>query len=253
MRHWFGGGVPDFVIAPGQQVEREDGGIGYLSLLSPDVPLWVYDPRSGERVTDLLDSHSEPVSEILSGPYGELPRFRGPDEVRQLLIGQALPDPDPDDEDAQREEPPRFSLVTTEIVELLATAERRIADLEESAGDGETSASSHPLMWHVDGEVSSRRSHGVYVNMEGRSQRVTGLRARLSDVDPDTVVTVRLLALDPVTGADSVLGEIDLSASRTAHQRWPDEVLSNGAELTTEVELTGEGSAEHLTVQVMVR
>lgn len=108
-------------------------------------------------------------------------------------------------------------------------------------------------MWHVDGEVSSQRSHGVYSNMEGRSQRVTGLRARLSNIDPDTVVTVRLLALDPDTGTDSVLDEIDLSASRTSHQVWPDQTVSNGAELTTEVELTGEGSAEHLTVQVMIR
>ncbi len=253
MRYWFGGSVPDFVIAPGQQIEREDGGIGYLSLLAPNVPLWVYDPHTGERVTDLLDAHSETVDEILSGPYGELPRFRGPDEVRELSIGQALSASDPEEEDGSDEEPPRFSLVTNEIMGLLASAERRIADLEESTGEGETTSTSHPLMWHVDGEVTPQRSHGVYTNLEGRSQRVTGLRARLTEVSPDTVVTVRLLALDPDTGTDEVLGEIDLSASRTSHRIWPDETLTNGAELTTEVELTGGGSAEHLTVQVMIR
>lgn len=253
MRHWFGGGVPDFVTAPGQQVERNDGGVGYVSVLSPGVPLWLYDAGTGERVTDLLGSFSEPVDEIVSGPYGDLPRFRGPDGTLLLLIGPSTEDGAPGGEDPPEDESPRFLLTTTDLPDLLTSAERRLVDLESQAGGGEAVATAHPLMWHVDGEVTAQRSHGVYCNLEGREQGVSALRARLSGVDPDTVVTVRALSVDPDTGTASVLGSVDLSATRTSHQVWLDEALSNGAELTTEVELTGQGSAEHLTVQVMVR
>ncbi|GAA1460549.1 hypothetical protein NE857_05565 [Nocardiopsis exhalans] len=136
MRHWFGGAVPDFVVTPGHQVDSESGGFGHLALLSPNVSLWVYDVGSGERVTDLQDAHGEPMSEVLSGSYGELPRFRGPEGTRQVLAGQAPSSGAPENDDGQDEQTLRFILTTTDLADLLAQAEQRITELEELVSDG---------------------------------------------------------------------------------------------------------------------
>lgn len=135
MRHWFGGAVPDFVVSPGHQVDGEEGGFGHLALLFPNVTLWVYDIGSGERVTDLQDAYGDPVNEILSGPYGELPRFRGPEGTRQIRVGQAPSFTAPENGEQQDEQTLRFILTTTDLADLLALAEQRITELEALVSD----------------------------------------------------------------------------------------------------------------------
>lgn len=135
MRHWFGGAIPDFVVTPGHQVDSEGGGFGHLALLSPNASLWVYDLESGERLTDLQDAYGEPVNEVLSGPYGELPRFRGPEGTRQVLVGQAPLFTDPEEGGEQDEQTLRFILTTTDLADLLTLAEQRITELEALVAD----------------------------------------------------------------------------------------------------------------------
>ncbi|WP_040685579.1 hypothetical protein [Nocardiopsis baichengensis] len=65
-------------------------------------------PDTGDRLTDLLDHRGEPVIELAAGDHGNIPRFRGPDEIRSVLISQA---PTKGDEETELV---RRSLVSTE-------------------------------------------------------------------------------------------------------------------------------------------
>lgn len=250
MRYWFGGQPSDYVIAPGEQVLLSDESVGYQPLLVPGVTLWVYDYETGDRLTDLLDGTGSPVEDLRTSDYGLIPRFRGPDEVRRVLVGPA---PEPNGEEEQSS-PGRWVLTSTDWPVIVAQVENRVAVLEDAPGDGEEGpepvATAHPMIWS-QAQVQARTSSHRYVNLEGRQQTVTVVRAEAGVVSGQ--VDVHLLTVDMVTGTATVGAAVSLTSEAPTNTISPNLSVSAGTGVTVSVEVAEGTEAEGLTVQVMIR
>ncbi|MEV0608136.1 hypothetical protein AB0I61_17395 [Polymorphospora rubra] len=92
-RSWFGGRVPDFVIAAGTDFEIAPGVVGKVAVLVGGVEhkLW-NEKEGGTQYTDLLNEEGAAISTVTSLPMpaiGSLPRFQGPDDVKRMYISAA--------------------------------------------------------------------------------------------------------------------------------------------------------------------
>ncbi|MGW5877790.1 hypothetical protein ACWFMI_14740 [Nocardiopsis terrae] len=252
MRYWFGGQPSDYVIAPGEQVLLTDESVGYQPLLVPGVVLWVYDHETGDRLTDLLDGTGNPVEDLRTSDYGLISRFRGPDEVRRVLIGPA---PQSSGEEEEPSSPGRWVLTSTDWPFIITQVEDRVVALEDNPGGGEEGpepvATAHPMIWSQAGEIQPRTSAHRYVNLENRQQRVTVMRAEASVVNGQ--VDVHLLTVDPVTGTATVGAAVALTPEAPTNTITPDLAVSTGTGVTVGVEALEDTNAEGLTVQVMIR
>ncbi|MFC9084896.1 hypothetical protein [Nocardiopsis dassonvillei] len=250
MRYWFGGQPSDYVVAPGEQVLLTDESVGYQPLLVPGVTLWVYDYETGDRLTDLLDGTGNPAEDLRTSDYGLIPRFRGPDEVRRVLIGPA-PQPSGDEEQSS---PGRWVLTSTDWPAIVAQVETRVAVLEDTSGGGEEGpepvATAHPMIWS-QAQVQARTSSHRYVNLEGRTQTVTVVRAEAAVVNGQ--VDVHLLTVDMVTGTATVGAAVSLTPEAPMNTVSPALSVSAGTGVTVGVEAAEGTEAEGLTVQVMIR
>lgn len=246
-RYWFGEQPADFVVATGEQVTITGEQVGYRAILYPGARLWVYDYTSGTRLTDLLDSSGAAVSEITASSYGRIPRFRGPDEVRRLLIGQA------EDEFAEGELPDlhKWAMTTLDWPPIIDTLTGRVAELE--AGDGDVIATAHPLIWALSGTLDTDHvSQHPYWAIEGRAQTVTAVRAQATVTTGK--VTCRVLTIDPSTGATTPVAAVVLDTTTDTATVTPDAAVSDGTGVTVEVERgTTSDEVADITVQVMLR
>lgn len=239
-RYWFGNQPADFVVAPGDHVELTSTLTGMEAVLAPGVTLWCWDYTTGDRITDLLDEHGSPIAEVTTDSYGRLPRFRGPDGVERMLIGQP---PDGD------EEKPRHTILTTSYPDIVEGLRTRIAALEADSG-GEYTSSAHPLIW-TQSDVETRISPHVVANLDGREQTVTHVRAAAT-VDAGGQVGVTVYTVDLGTGthtARQVLQLTDTTPDITVTPTW---TVPDGQGLTVGVDLVA-GTATDLTVQVMTK
>jgi len=239
-RYWFGNQPSDFVVAPGDHVELTSTLTGMEAVLAPGVTLWCWDHTTGDRITDLLDEHGNPIAEVTSDSYGRLPRFRGPDGVERMLIGQP---PEGD------EEKPKHTILTTSYPDIVEGLRTRIAALEADSG-GEYTSSAHPLIW-TQSDVETRISPHVVANLDGREQTVTHVRAAAT-VDAGGQVEVTVYTVDLATGthtARQVLQLTDVAPSATVVPTW---TVPDGQGLTVGVDLVA-GTATDLTVQVMTK
>lgn len=258
MRYWFGGSPADYVISPGQQAQLPGEMVGYQTVLVPGVRLWVYSYDTGDRVTDLLDATGNQVDSLLTAEYGAIPRFRGPDEIRRLLIGPeptGVDDPDPGDDPLEVQG--RWIITTTDWPTIMSGLDTRIGALEDGGGgdpeDPEPAGSAHPLVWtHPDRVEESRTSPHPVWNLEGRSQRVTTVRAQATVTSGELLCQV--MVIDPDTGTHTPIAALILD-EETAHAVvTPDMIVSEGTGLTVRVEPgTVDDEAADVTVQVMVR
>ncbi|GAA1456981.1 hypothetical protein NE857_09095 [Nocardiopsis exhalans] len=253
MRYWFGGQPSDYVIAPGEQLPLGDDTIGYQPLLVPGISLWVYDYDSGERLIDLLDDTGSPNTELRTSDYGLIPRFRGPDEVQRALIGPA---PLPENDQGEEENTPgRWVVTSSDWPTIIAQVNRRVTRLEDEGtdggDDGEIIATAHPMLWSQAGELQARASPHRYVNLEGRTQIITRLRAEAGVSEGQ--VDVHLLAVDLDTGSTSIIAAVSLTEDSPASMVSPEVTISVGTGVTVEVVLSDDAVAEDLTVQVMIR
>ncbi|CAM4072117.1 hypothetical protein [Nocardiopsis rhodophaea] len=250
MRYQFGGTPADFVVAPGHQVQLTPDTLGSQAVLVPGAQLWVWHPDTGDRLTDLLDHRGEPASEITADDHGAVPRFRGPDEVKKVLIGQA---PTSSGEDAG--ELTRHLLASTDWPADVAKLNTRITALETSSGDdnsgGDYVATAHPMMWHMGGPLETKRSPHAYHNLEGRPQTITVLRAQATITAGE--VSVRVLTIDPATGEGTVAASVTVTPGTPWALIRPHVEVSDGTGVTVEVDVPEEAEAEDLTVQVTIR
>lgn len=255
MRYWFGGSPADYVVSPGDQTQLTEEVIGYQAVLVPGVRLWVYDYDTGDRVTDLLDATGNLVDMLLTAEYGKIPRFRGPDEARRLLVGPEPTgpvNPGEDEEEAQG----RWIITTSDWPTIVNGLDTRIGVLEDGGGGGddpEVVATAHPLVWTHPGEVTEDRTspHPVW-NLEGKSQRVTVVRAQATVTSGELTCTV--LTIDPDTGTTTPIGAVLLDTTTAHAVVSPDVTMSDGTGLTVAVERgTETDEVSDVTVQVMVR
>ena len=259
MRYWFGGGPADYVISPGQQAQLPGEQVGYQTILVPGVRLWCYDHQTGERTTDLLDATGNQVGHIVTAEYGAVPRFRGPDEVRRLLIGPeptGPAEPEPGGDDDPGENQGRWTITTVDWPVITDQLDTRIGAMEDGGGGGEDPdpvGSAHPLVWTHPGQVAESRTspHPVW-NLDGRSQRVSTVRAQATITSGELTCTV--MTIDPDTGTHTPIAALLLNESTGHAIVTPDAPVSGGTGLTVRVELgTADDEAADVTVQVMVR
>ncbi|WP_160051304.1 hypothetical protein [Nocardiopsis sp. FR26] len=253
MRYWFGGSPADYVISPGQQVQITTETIGYQTILVPGVRLWCYDYDTGDRTTDLLDASGSQVDHLVTVDYGAIPRFRGPDEVRRLLIG---PEPADPGAGAETETPSRWIITSTDWPTIVSSLATRVTALEDTGGGGgepiDAVATAHPLVWSLDGEAETRTSPHSYWNLEGKGQTVTKVRAQ-GNVIAGTLA-VHVLTIDPVTQATTIIAALLLDSTNPHATTTVDAAVSDGTGLTVAVELGSDGDQiEDVTVQVMLR
>lgn len=258
MRYWFGGSPADYVVSPGDQVPLTDEMIGYQTVLVPGVRLWVYDPDTGDRVTDLLDSVGNQVDHILTAEYGAIPRFRGPDEARRLLIGPEPTGPtDPGEDDGGQEAQGRWIITTPDWPLIVGGLDSRVTVLEQGGGgdpeDPELVATAHPLVWTYPGPVNEdRTSPHPYWNLEGKNQTITTVRAQATVTTGE--LTVVVLRIDPDTQDTTQIGAVLLDTTTTHAIITPGFTLSEGSGLTVGVERGSEADdIADVTVQVMAR
>lgn len=245
-RYWFGDQAADVVVAPGDQTEV-DALLGYTAVLAPGVALHCYDYTTGDRTTDLLDASGTPVGEIVTGQDGRIPRFRGPDGVERMVIGQDPATLPPEADPAGH----RWTILTTSYPDIVDGLRTRIADLEADAG-GEFTSSAHPLLWASTGAVSTHVSPHQVANLDGRSQTVTAVRASAA-LDAASELTVTVSTVDLDTGALTPVETLSLTTAEPVDVvEDPAWVVPDGAGLVVGVEVD-QGSAEDLTVQVMVK
>lgn len=245
-RYWFGDAPADWVIASGDQHEFPGDAVGQVAVLMPGVTLWCWDYGSGDRVTDLLDAQGNPVSEVHADSHGRIPRFRGPNSVERLLIGQPPP------QDPEAEVPPRQVLLTTSYPEIVEGLRSRIAALEADSG-GEYTSSAHPLIWTQAGDVETRVSPHIIANLDGRDQTVTHVRAAIHSLvgAAEVDVTVYTVDLDTLAHTEREVIRLDLShLDVTVEPTW---VVPDGQGVTVGVEVVTPGVLQDLTVQVMTR
>jgi hypothetical protein len=243
-RYWFGDQPADVVVAAGDQVGVETM-VGYLAVLAPSVTLWAYDYDTGVRITDLLDSGGVEISSITTDLTGRIPRFRGPDGVERMLVGQ---DPTglPEGTDV-----PRWTVLTTSYPDIVSSLRDRLAALEADAG-GEYTSSSHPLLWATPGAVTTHTSPHHVANLDGRDQTVTAVRAKAT-LAASSQLTITVSTVDLTTGTLTTVETLVLtSAAPAALVAVPAWVVPDGAGLTVGATVDS-GSAAALTVQVMVR
>jgi len=243
-RYWFADQPADVVVTTGDQVGVETI-IGYQAVLAPGMGLWAYDHTTGERTTDLMDATGAEVSSLTTDATGRIPRFRGPDGVERLLLGQ---DPTGLPEDL---EAPRWTVLTTSYPDIVAGLRDRIAALEAESG-GEYTSSSHPIFWAASGAVETHTSDHRPVNLDGRPWVVTAVYA-VATLAADTTLTVTVSTVDLDTGALTTVETLTLTSAAPAAT-----VMAPAWEVPADVGLTAgvvveTGSAAHLTVQVMVR
>lgn len=243
-RYWFGAQPADVVVALGDQVEVETL-LGYHAIIAPGLPLHVYDYQSGDRLTDLLTDTGGPTTTITTTEDGRVPRFRGPDGVERLLIGQD-PDTLPPEADPETH---RWTIVTTSYPDIVDGLRTRIAALEADSG-GEFVSSAHPLLWAVPGEIDDQVSAHVVANLDGRDQTVAHVRAAAT-LAAATTVDVTVYTVDLDTGTHTPVDTLTLTTTTPTDLVAPTWVVPDGAGLTVGVEVDGE--AEDLTVQVMVK
>lgn len=244
-RYWFGDQPADVVVAPGDQVEVGTL-IGQAAILAPGVTLHCWDYNMGDRVTDLLDAHGNPITEVTTDSYGRIPRFRGPDGVQRLLIGQ------PPEEAEEAEQPPRHTILTTSYPDIVDGLDARVAALEADSG-GEYTSSAHPLIWTQAGDVETRVSPHIIANLDGRDQTVTHVRAAIGSLvgAAEVDVTVYTVDLDTLTHTEREVIRLDLShLDVTVEPTW---VVPDGQGVTVGVEVVTPGVLQDLTVQVMTR
>lgn len=245
-RYWFGDAPADWVIASGDQHEFPGDAVGQVAVLMPGVTLWCWDYTTGDRVTDLLDAQGAPVSEVHADSHGRIPRFRGPDGVERLLIGQ------PPEEAEEAEQPPRHTILTTSYPDIVEGLRGRIAALEADSG-GEYTSSAHPLIWTQAGDVETRVSPHIIANLDGRDQTVTHVRAAIGSLvgSAEVDVTVYTVDLDTLTHTEREVIRLDLShLDVTVEPTW---VVPDGQGVTVGVEVVTPGVLQDLTVQVMTR
>ncbi|QVJ00313.1 hypothetical protein KGD82_16250 [Nocardiopsis eucommiae] len=258
MRYWYGGGPADYVISPGQQAQLPGETVGYQTILVPGVRLWAYDHGTGERVMDLLNASGDQVDHIIAGEYGDIPRFRGPDEVRRLLIGPEPTDPGDPDEDDGNDAQGRWIITTSDWPTIVTAVEARVHTLEQGNGGGgeepgEPSGSGHPLMWTHPGRVEEpRTSPHPYTNDIGRTQTIPRMRAQATVTSGELVCSV--LTIDPDTGTQTVVAAVALTPDNPVGVFAPDATVSDGSGLTVRIE-PGDVDDEiaDVTMQVTIR
>ncbi|MBB6172161.1 hypothetical protein HNR23_002221 [Nocardiopsis mwathae] len=250
MRYQFGGTPADFVVAPGQQVQVGPDTLGATAVLIPGARLWVWDPDTGDRLTDLMDHRGEPVAEITADSSGAVPRFRAPDEVKRVLVGQA-----PDTSSGDAGEHSRHLLASTDWPADVTKLNTRITALENTTGGddggGDYVATAHPMMWHMGGPLESRRSPHPYHNLEGRNQTIIVLRAQATITEG--TIGVRVVLLDPDTRGGAVAASVTITPEEPWALIRPQVEVSDGTGVTVEVDVPEEAEAEDLTVQVTIR
>ncbi|MFE9642353.1 hypothetical protein ACFYOC_25355 [Nocardiopsis alba] len=243
-RYWFGDQTADVVVAAGEQVEVASL-IGRYAILAPSTSLHVFDYETGDRVLDLLDAAAQPVTSVVTGDDGRIPRFRGPDGAERLLIGQD-PATLPEDVDPAGY---RWTIVTTSYPDIVDGLRARIAALEADSG-GEYVSSAHPLLWAAPGEIDSQISAHVVANLDGRDQTVAHVRA--SAILGETAsMDVTVYIVDMITGGRTPTEVLTLTTADPALTVTPTWGVPDGAGLTVGVEV--DGDAQDLTVQVMVK
>lgn len=245
-RHWFGETPADVVVAPGDQVEVQ-ALLGYHAVLAPGVVLHCYDYETGDRLLDLLDSTGTPVTTVTTSSDGRIPRFRGPDGVERMLIGQDPATLPPEADPAAH----RWTIMTTSYPDIVDGLRQRIAALEADSG-GEYVSSAHPLLWSARGEVETHVSDHTVANLDGRDQTVSAIRASATAFAANTVATVTVYTVDLDTSTRTSREVLVLDIGTPALTVTPSWVVPDGQGLTVGVEVAGT-PPEHLTVQVMVK
>lgn len=246
-RYWFGGAPADVVVAAGDQHDFPGGEVGQVAVLMPGVTLWCWDYTTGDRVTDLLDANGNPVTELTADSRGLVPRFRGPDSVERLLIGQ------PPSDDPEAEVPPKHTILTTSYPDIVEGLRSRISALEADSG-GEYTASAHPLVWTMSGDLDTKTSPFSAANLDGRDQTVTHVRAAVAEAAGDAEVDVTIYTVDPDTGTPTAREVITLDADHLDVTVEPTWVVPDGQHLTVGVEVVDPGTGlRDLIVQVMTR
>ena len=243
-RYWFGDQPADVVVAAGDQVEVASL-IGYQAVLAPNVALHLFDYTTGDRIVDLLDGTGAPATEVRTGDDGRIPRFRGPDGVERMYIGQD-PATIPEEADPSAY---RWTILTTSYPDIVDGLRQRVAALEADSG-GEYVSSAHPLLWAVPGEIESQVSAHVVVNLDGRDQTVTHVRASAT-IPAGVTATVTVYTVDLDTGTQTPAETLTLTETVPATAVVPTWVVPDGAGITVGVETDGEAS--DLTAQVMVK
>ncbi|MEV2274027.1 hypothetical protein AB0I72_00445 [Nocardiopsis sp. NPDC049922] len=247
MRYWFGDSPTDFVVGPGEQYTWADEQLGYNAVLIPGARLWAYDYTTGTRITDLLDHTGAAVTEITATSYGRIPRFRGPDEAKTLLLGQA------EDTFDGVDDPPdlnKWVLTSIDWPSIVAGVEARVTTLEQ--GGTEVVATAHPLVWTMAGAVEDATSPHRYVNLEGTGQTIETVRAEATITTGS--VTVQVLTVDLDTQATTVVAAVVLDTTTQAATVTPAAAVSDGTGVTTQVTLSDPADdVADVTVQVMIR
>lgn len=246
-RYWFGDTPADFVVAPGVQYALTDDTTGYTAILMPGARLWAYDITTGVRTTDLLDDEGAAVTEVTAGGYGRIPRFRGPDGVQALLLGQA------EDTFDGIDDPPdlqQWVVNSLDWPSIVAGVEERVSTLE--SGGVDVVATAHPMIWSMAGTVEDTTSAHRYVNLEGTGQTIETVRAE-ADVTSGTL-TVNVLTVDLDTEVSTVVATMDLTTAAPAATVTPDAAVSDGTGVTVQVALSDPADeVADATVQVMIR
>src|SRR5690606_15703132 len=242
-RYWFGDAPADWVIASGDQHEFPGDAVGQVAVLMPGVNLWCFDYGSGDRVTDLLDANGNPVTSVTTDPHGRIPRFRGPDGVERLLIGQPPP------QDPEAEVPPRQVLLTTSYPEIVEGLRSRIAALEADSG-GEYTSSAHPLIWTQAGDVETRVSPHVIANLDGRDQTVSLVRAAIGSLVGAAELGVSVYPVDVLTLTRAGREVIRLCLPHLAVAVWPAWVVPVAQEVTVGLQVVQAPALQDPTVQV---
>lgn len=243
-RYWFGDQTADVVVAAGEQVPVASM-LGRHAILAPSTALHLFDFTTGDRILDLLDATGSPTSEVTSGEDGRIPRFRGPDGVERMYIGQD-PATIPEEADPAAY---RWTIVTTSYPDIVDGLRARIAALEADSG-GEYVSSAHPLLWAAPGEIDSQISAHVVANLDGRDQTVAHVRAS-AILGEAASMDVTVYIVDMITGSRTPAETLTLTTSAPTALVTPSWVVPDGAGLTVGVEV--DGDAQDLTVQVMVK
>lgn len=117
-RHTFGGGIADFVVAPGDAASAGDID-GFLTLLVPGADITFWDAlEAGTQYENLLDTLGTPASSIIADSYGAIPGFSGPDDTTVMAMYA----------DANGGDGPRRLIIATDLPAALAAAIAQAAD-----------------------------------------------------------------------------------------------------------------------------